>query len=304
MYLQHWGMDRKAFDNSHAPEFFVPVESSMLALTKIRYAVSMGLGCVCVHGASGVGKTELMRIALCDFDNSGWATIYLANPAGDRNELFTHLLHKLAGEITEQQTPLEALENKLTQIGSSGGKVLLAIDDAHNITDLNLLEDLRMLFNIEYEGVPVISMIIAGQEQVHTRLAEASRFDSKVAMRVALQPFTSEETNAYVLSRIRNSGCSRGIFTKQAAELIYSASAGNAGNINRLCELALITGYANNKDRIRPDMVKTVAAELGLKNDMATERMLDEIWGDDIPALEARSPAEVDILADLSNADL
>jgi len=304
MYLQHWGMQTRAFDNSHAPEIFVPVESSMLALTKIRYAVSMGLGCVCLYGMPGVGKTELLRMALLDFGNSGWATAYLANPSGTRNEIFINILHRVAGEIKGNQTPLEALELRLEEIGAEGGKVLLAIDDAQSVSDVSLLDDLRMLLNIERGGVPVMNVIIAGQDGVLQRLSEASRFDCRVAMKVRVVPFNVDEANAYVLSRIKNSGCSRGIFTRQAAQMIYDATGGVAGNINRLCELALVTAYTEKLNKIRPELIRSVAMELGLKNDFGLERMLDEIWSDDLPPLEAGAEAEVDVLADLARENL
>lgn len=299
MYLKYWGMTRRPFDNSHAQDLFVPVESAMLALTKLRYAAAMGLGCACVYGASGSGKTELLRMAMRDFAGSGWAVVYLANPSGSRNEVFTGLLHQIDGMLEEGMSPLEALELRLHRIGHAGGRVLLALDEVQASTDLGLLNDLRMLMNIEVEGTPVLNILAGGQEGLLQRLSEAGRFDARVALKVRLLPFNEEETETYMLSRLKIAGCERGIFTRQAAALVFEASGGLPGSINRLCELALVTSYALRQDKIKPELIRVAAQELGLRNDAGTERVLDEVWSEELPPLEYNPAAEEDVLASL-----
>lgn len=299
MYLKHWGMHRRPFENSHAPELFVPVESAMLALTKLRYATAMGLGCACVTGESGAGKTELLRMALRDFASSGWGVAYIANPSGPRNELFTALLHQLDGTREGDASPLEALEARLHRIGHAGGRALLALDEVQAVTEVNLLDDLRMLLNIEADGAPVLNILAAGQEGTLQRLAEAGRFDARVALKIRLLPFSDEETEAYMLARLKAAGCERGIFTRQAAAMVYEASGGIAGNINRVCELALVTAYALKLDKIKPELIRVAAKELGLRGDAGTERVLDEVWSEELPPTERNPAAEVDVLADL-----
>lgn len=300
MYLKHWGLLRRPFENSHAPELFVPVESAMLALTKLRYAAAMGLGCACVYGDCGAGKSELLRMVLHDFANSGWAALYLANPAGPRDEMFRLLLRHLDGSEYNKPSPYAALEARLTEIAAGGGRVLLAIDDAHCVQDLALLNDLRMLLNIEHEGSPVLNILVGGQENVLARLAEAGRFDARVALKIRVLPFNEEEAEAYMLARLKSAGCTRGIFTRQAAELVFQASGGLPGNINRICELALVTAYAAGDQTVRPEVIRAAAAELGLRNDAGTQRMLDEIWSEELPPQEVNPTADVDVLADLT----
>lgn len=299
MYLNHWGMKRRPFDNSHNQNLFVPVESTMLALTRMRYAVAMGLGVACLSGDAGTGKTELAKVCMHDFENSGWATIYISNPSGSRDSVFLNILHKLEGEIIEEHTVFESLENRIEFIGKNGGKILLVLDDAHAISDISLLNDIRMLYNIEIKGTPVLSMIIVGQEGIYGKLSEASSFNTKVGMKVKLVPLNEDETATYILARIKASRCNRGVFTKKAAEMVYEASGGNPGNINRICELALITAFTEGHSKIKPDIIIAVARELGLRNDLGTQRMLDEVWAEDLVPVDEYAEAEEDILASL-----
>ena len=304
MYLKHWGLSRRPFDNSQALELFVPVESAMLGLTKLRYCAAMGLGAACIYGPSGSGKSELLRMAMRDFRNSGWATAYIANPSGPREEVFRNLLRQYEGGAEGCGSALEALERRLLELAHAGGRTLLVVDEAHSVRDLALLEELRMLMNLEHEGAPALSILLGGQHGVLERLAEAGSFDARLAMKIRALPYTEEESEAYMLARLKSAGCTRGIFTRQAACMVYEASGGLPGNINRICELALVTASSTGSDRIRPELVRVIASELGLRNDAGTQRMLDEIWSDDIPPIEAAAAPEIDVLAELNSGAL
>ena len=300
MYLENWNMQRRPFDNGHDPALFVPVESAMLILTRLRYAVSMGLGIACLSGEPGCGKSELARMCMMDFATTGWATVYIANPSGNREEVFLNILHRLDGEMLPEGSVLESLERRVEEIGTRGGRILLVVDDGHAVDDVKLLSDIRMLYNIEVDGKAVFSMILVGQKNIYGKLSEAGAFDNKVGMKIQMVPFNDTETEVYMLARLKASGCTRGVFTKKAAEMVYQASGGIASNINRICELALITAFANELSRIKPDIIVAVARELGLRNDLGTQRMLDEVWSDDLAPLEKYAEEDVDILADLA----
>ncbi len=299
MYLDFWAMQTRPFDNSHKPELFVPVESAMLVLTRLRYTVAMGLGIACISGKAGVGKTELVKMCLNDFESSGWATIFISNPAGTRDEIFLHILHLLEAEAEAGRSVYESLQKRIEYIGQQGGRILLAIDEAHAIQDISILNEIRMLYNIEIDGNPVISVILSGQDGIYGKLSEASAFDSRVGMKIKMVPYNSIETETYMLARIKASGCNRGVFTKKAAEMIYAASGGFPGNINRICELALITAFTGNLSKIKPDIIIAVAKELGLRNDLGTQRILDEVWAEDLVPVEKYAEPEEDILANL-----
>lgn len=303
MYLNNWNMKRRPFDNGHDSALFVPVESSMLVLTRLRYAIAMGLGIACLSGEAGCGKTELARMCMLDFATTGWATVYIANPSGNRDDVFLNILHRLEGEILPGCGVLESLEKRVEEIGQGGGRILLVVDDGHVIDDIRLLSDIKLLYNIEVNGTSVFSMIIVGQKNIYGKLSEAGAFDSKIGMKIQLVPFNDIETEVYMLARLKASGCTRGVFTKKAAEMVYQASGGVAGNINRICELALITAFASKQNRIKPDIIIAVAKELGLRNDLGTQRILDEVWSEDVAPLEEYAEPEVDILADLALQD-
>ncbi|GHT02783.1 hypothetical protein FACS1894139_01620 [Planctomycetales bacterium] len=296
MYREFWGMAARPFTASHSPEWFVPVASAMLALTKIRYAIAADAGVCAVVGAAGVGKSELTRLAVNDFAGNGWATAYLGNPAGPRDEFFGLLLRELDGRRGDANSPLEALTAHITEIAAAGGKILLALDDLHNLTDAAILDDLRMLLNIEQRGQAAISLLLSGQAPLWGKLAAASEFDARVAMRVNLLPFSEAECETYMLQRLKKSGCRRGVFSKKAAQTVAQASGGYAGNINRLCELSLVTAFALGQEKIRPEIVGAAARDLAMPEDAYQMRVYDEVWGN-YAAPEKFTAPEEDILA-------
>lgn len=297
MYTQFWSMNARPFAHNHEPTMFVPVQSAMLALTKLRYAISANLGACALFGAAGVGKTELARIILNDFTVSGWATVYVANPAGSRDEIFGMILHQLDGRLGDALSPLEALASRIEEISLAGGKILVVFDDLQSLRDITVLDDLRMLMNIEPEGILPLNILLCGQSAMDAKLTMAGKFNSRLSMRVKLLPFVVEETEAYILQRLKNVGCTRGVFTKHAAEIVAQASGGVAGNINRLCELSLVMAYALNLATIKPEIVKAAARDLELPENNYEQRIYDEVWSGDIDGAEKYHQPEVDILA-------
>lgn len=292
-------MNQRPFAQTHDPSMFVPVASAMSSLTRLRYAVSSSLGVCALCGGAGVGKTELARIILHDYSASGWATAYLPTPAGNRDELFGMLLHAFDGRMGNALSPLEALSVRISEIAAAGGKMLAVIDDAQCLRDVELLDDIRTLLNLEHEGRPALNLILCGQPEMRGKLAAAGNFNSRLSMDIELHNFDTAEAETYMLQRLKNSGCTHGIFTKKAAETVIKATAGNPGDINRVCELSLIMAYAMQQQRIKPEIVSAAARELHLPEDDYRARLYDEVWSGDIARPEEFTAPEEDILAGL-----
>ncbi len=263
MYLPYWGMQMRPFDNSHETRFFVPLESSALARMKLHYALSQELGVATVTGVAGVGKTELARMVMNDLAEEGWAVAYVGT-LPQRVETLLGVLARFWGASAPAAPPLEALLDQLTTLHEADTRVLAVIDEMHTIEDVGILEGLRALLNLEAGGRRLVNLVLVGQDGMDRLLARASAFASHVALQVRLQPMSAEETKKYILYRLKVAGCSRGIFTRRAAELVYEFSLGLPRNVNRLCELALMTGFGLQAKKIGPEFVRMAAQELGL----------------------------------------
>lgn len=297
MYRHFWGMKLRPFTQTHEPGRFVPVASAMLALTKLRYAVSSGLGACALCGPAGVGKTELARVILRDYAASGWGTAYLPSFAGGRDELFGMLLHAFDGRMGAALSPLEALAARLQEVAAAGGKCLAVIDETQTLRDAGILDDLRTLLNVEHDGRPALNLLLCGQPEMRGALAGAGRFDSRLSLEVELHPYDTTETETYMLQRLKDAGCARGIFTRKAAEAVAKISGGNPGDINRLCELALIMAFASRQHKIKPEIVSAAARDLHLPEDEYRMRVYDEVWSGSIAGPEDFAAPEEDILA-------
>ncbi len=302
MYLRHWGMTRRPFSNTHALDMFVPLESSVLALNKLRYALAAELGVVCVGGPAGVGKTELVRIVVEDLRRAGWMAGYLPNPRGSRETVMRAVGRELGAPAEPDASwPTEEVQWRLQSLADADARVCLAVDDVQTVEEAGFLEDLRLLLNVERDGLPVLNLVLAGQPHMDDLLAGTSHFDSRVAMRVPLKSFTEDETMHYVLYRLKLAGCTRGIFTRRAAEMIYQLSGGVAADVNRLCELALVTGFGLKADKIKPEVVENAGRDLGLSPTTAVDQDLDDFWAAPPPQPEPKTArdGDFDILASL-----
>ncbi len=307
MYLSHWGMRRRPFDNSHALEFFVPVESASLALAKLRYVLSSELGAAALTGPAGVGKTQVARIVCNELAAAGWITAYLTNPSGTCAETLSRIAF-LLGTLVPEEAALPALMATLTELREAGKKVCLAVDEVHTIHDPDILENLRMLLDQERAERRLLNLVLIGQPAMKKKLAAASDFASHLALNIKMEPMGPEETNNYVLYRLKVAGCNSGIFTRRAADMIYRLAGGLPRNVNRLCELSLVTGFGLGAKKVAPEIVRMAAEDLGLATapgpvGRTTTRIIRR--PEALPAASAQLPEppaageEIDILASL-----
>ncbi len=265
MYLEYWGMQVRPFANVHAPEFHVAVTGAKLARAKLRYAFAAELGAAVLLGEAGVGKTELARMIIHDLEAEGWVTGYMVIPAGSIDGILGVMSNLLGEENGESRgEPLERMMRKISEFSRGGRRVCMVIDEVHAMRDIQVLEVLRMLLGQEYESRNVVNLLFVGQEGMEGKLRQASGLESHIALRMRLGPMSMEDTKKYMLFRLKMAGCSRGIFTRHAAELVHEFSRGIARNINRLCELALVTGFGLGMKKIGPDVVQMAAQDLGM----------------------------------------
>ncbi len=294
MYLDHWQMQQRPFDCNHAPRMFVPVESAMVALTKIRYALSTSLSAISVTGPAGTGKTELIRMSLEELNHSGWKTVYVPNTNLPPERLVS-LLGSFLGANTKLP-PLDRLLIRLQTMLEKGVRVCLAFDEMHTVGNAETWELIRMLMNVEAHGRQALNIIIAGQSDLEQVLDVTPSVATRLTLRIRLAAFSSEETQQYILYRLKVAGCTRGLFTRQAADSIFSYSRGLPARINRICDLALLTGFGAGVEKIGPELVHEAAIELGFEQPPAAQRTATAA-SNPASATSVPSTAEEDILA-------
>ena len=261
MYEQHWGLRRPPFDEAHAGESFVDLERLALARARLRHVCAQGQGAAAVVGPPGVGKTAVVLSLLRELDAQGWVASYVGGPLGGARDALGAIARDHGGEGA---SPLEAIEAAVAVLDRERRRACVAVDELHSPQGRALLEDLRMLLNIEAEGRRPLRLVLVGQDPLVDALRRTSSFHQRLAYLWRMAPMTVEETKHYILARLKAAGCTRGLFTKSAAELVCALSGGCPREVNRLCELALATGYGLGADKVGEDLVRMAAAELGL----------------------------------------
>ncbi len=268
MYEEYWGLESGPFDEDARPGFLFRWGSFEAALSKLLYVVESGSGAAVLTAPAGCGKTLLAGCLMAELMSRGRTVARLAAPLGGEADLLSGMLAALGDDETDrtpggglaerlQKTLIEQLELK----SASGEPVVAVIDDAQAVDQPATIERLRMLLEPGEEGAKRLVLFMVGRPEAHGHLAAAG-FDERMSVAARIEPMNDDESKAYILHRLEAAGSSRGIFTEEAAGLIVATCKGAPRRLNRLCDLCLAMGYSMGVERVGPDVVGEVIADL------------------------------------------
>jgi general secretion pathway protein A len=157
---------------------------------------------------------------------------------------------------------VRALERFLAENTDRGRHAILAVDEAQLLLDGGGLETLRLLLNIEPAARSSLTLLLVGHAALLPALERMPELECRLGVKSLLRPFTLEETVSYVNHRMTAAGAGHEIFTAEGLAALYRLTGGNPRRINRLCDLALLIGYADELAAIGPEQFEAVAQEL------------------------------------------
>jgi MSHA biogenesis protein MshM len=269
MYEQHWQLRRPAFRSTAHRDFFFPGRTHEAAVLKLRYLIDQQQGIAVVTGPSGIGKSCVLE-SFCETVPHG-PVISVLYPQLTSSELLGYLTTKLeARDVTVGPTTgsldhvLQRLEQQLIQATQTGRPPVFVIDDAHLIADRKVFQTLQTLLNYRRAEQIEFSIILAGHPELVGQLKRYEALYERLAFVSTLQPFEADETAAYVQHRLQAAGRTTAIFDTAALQAIHTRSQGLPRRINRLCDFALLVGYADNLDHVTESQIDAVAEELSL----------------------------------------
>mgnify|MGYP005832491843 CR=1 FL=1 len=277
MYESFFGLERKPFEITPDPAFMYASDQHKEALANLVYAVRERKGLMVLTGEVGTGKTLLIRCLLQMLD-SDTKSAYLINPRLSLMEFFQSVAHEfgLSQEFSTKAAFLERLNGFLLETARSGERALLIVDEAQNLS-LPVLEEIRLLMNLETAKQKLLQVILAGQPELH-KIIEFScmrQFKQRISLRAHLDPLSKAETRRYVERRLEVAGRTGGkLFTAGALSYIYRYSGGIPRLINVVCDNALLTSYALGKSIVEASVVKEVIGDLEGKRVEGTRRLL------------------------------
>lgn len=233
-------------------------------LAHLLYGINMGGGFVALTGEVGTGKTTLCHCLLQQLpDNVDIALIL--NPKLSAQELLATICDELgvahAGFAAKQL--IDAINQYLLTAYSKGRRTVLLIDEAQNLS-LDVLEQIRLLTNLETSKAKLLQIILVGQPELNTMLSrqDLRQLNQRITARYHLMPLSLDETRAYIRHRLRVCNGSHRLFSPNAIRKVYQYSKGVPRLINILCDRALLGAYATNAREVSPAIIHTAAHEV------------------------------------------
>jgi general secretion pathway protein A len=266
MYRKFYGFKERPFEITPDPKFVYLSEIHQEALAHLKYAVREGKGFSVITGEAGTGKTTLVHMLLNKLDGRV-RTSYIFNPILDRSDFLNYVCDDLgiaSDGMKSRGQSLAALHNFLLACFAENEKVFLIIDEAQTL-DPDLLQEVRLLTNLETSKSKLLHVILLGQPELNKILAE-SRFrplKQRITVRYHLRSLNRKETKEYILYRLKRGGSRDiAIFDAGAIREIFKYSKGIPRLINIVCDNALLTGYSQEQNRIGKAIIRDVIRDL------------------------------------------
>jgi general secretion pathway protein A len=267
MYEKFYSFTEKPFNTTPDSKFFFPSDKHVEALNSLRYAIDERKGFVVITGEIGAGKTTVCRTLLNQLNLSTKVAL-ITNTHLTARELIATILDEFEIEYKggSKQKLLNLLNNFLIRQLSDDVNVVLIIDEAQNLTP-TVLEEVRMLSNIETEKEKLLQIILLGQPSLKAKLEniKLEQFKQRIAVYYHLYSLTRAETEAYIKHRLKlvspSEEVANSIFNFDAVHEIYNHTKGVPRLINLTCDSCLLSGYVLDTKNIDETMVKEVIRE-------------------------------------------
>jgi type II secretory pathway predicted ATPase ExeA len=262
MYTNYWGLVCRPFDKQDDRRFYYPSETHQATLLKLNYSIENRQGAGLLAGMPGLGKTLLVR-ALCDaLSEDCQPQIHLRFPQMSPESLISYLAAELTGPCGggSLDVHLHRIEAFLAENARQGRHALVVIDEAHLLCDTETMETVRLLLNYD----PAWTWLLVGQPALLPALQRMPELEERLGVKCLLRHFTADETAAYVSHRLRAAGATdvHAIFGPQAMETLHQRAEGVPRKINRLADMALLIGFAEERQTIHAERIEAIADEL------------------------------------------
>jgi len=266
MYLKHFNLSERPFSITPDPRFLYMSRRHREALAHLLYGLGEGGGFVQLTGEVGTGKTTICRCLIEQVPENVDIALVL-NPKVTAEELIATVCDELGveypPEIHSIKTLTDILNRHLLDAHARGRRIVLIIDEAQNLST-EVLEQVRLLTNLETATQKLLQIILIGQPELRDMLErdDMRQLAQRVTARYHLEPITRQETGAYIQHRLQISGITTDVFSTAAVDHIQRLSGGIPRLINVLCDRSMLGAYVEGKSQIDKRIIKKAASEL------------------------------------------
>lgn len=266
MYTKYFGFNEKPFALTPNPRFIFLSKNHKEAFAHLLYGINNHYGFIALLGEVGAGKTTVLRTLLGQLQDAHYRSALIFNPCLTGVELLRSINNEFdIGSSSEYANELLADLNRfLLAENIEGRTVVLVIDEAQNLQP-EVLEQLRLISNLETENDKLIQIILVGQPELEMLLErpDLRQLNQRIAVRYKLRSLSMDETRAYIRRRMEVAGETGGVsFSRYAIRLIYLYTRGIPRMINILCDRSLLIAYGDERRRISWGIVVRAMREI------------------------------------------
>lgn len=268
MYKKYFSLGENPFNVNPDPRFLFHTRETQEALACLTYGIQERRGFILLTGEVGTGKTTLLNKLLDRLRGERVATGFIFNPRLSVNQFLEYMMADFGIPCASRRKSqvLLRLNQWLLEHYQAGDTAALIVDEAQNLS-LEVLEEVRLLTNLETATDKLLQIVLAGQPELEQKLnrPELRQLRQRITLRCRTALLTLEETYGYINERLRIAGADgEPIFTPEAIRAVHLYASGIPRVINMLCEHALISAFAKEEKPVSAGMIEVVAREFDL----------------------------------------
>ena len=265
-FLKYWDLHEKPFENTGDPKFFYSSPGHKEALIRLVYVIRENKSGALLAGDYGTGKTTIANELLVEIKKSeDYQSIFIKNPILTSKELLQEIAYqmKVKGSTSTRLKVRHAIEENLKEVTDGGRHTVIIVDEAHLVSRNDVLEELRLLMNLQRRNKFLATIIMMGQLELKDLINAVPQFKQRFAMFYVLKHLNKEETRGYIPHRLKIAGVQRPVFNDIACDMIYEASGGRPRQINNICDMSLLVGFMKESDEVNEGIIRDVVKDLG-----------------------------------------
>lgn len=258
MYLDFFKLKKPPFENNFSEEFFFDSETHSEGYSRLEYVVENRKTAGVLFGPYGCGKTFLLKMLVKKLSKKGYIFSEVVNPAVDD----TGILKLVAYNFLNYKLPqnkadiLISLERFLKDSFRDSKHCVVLIDEAQNISDEKVFEELRMLLNYSVQDRPLLTLILSGQNDLYHKISSNKQLMQRVYLFYEIKPLDEEQTRSYIRHRLKCAGGREDLFSEDAIRAIYERSGGIPRWINSISDLSLLSAFTKKTTSIDRHIVE------------------------------------------------
>ena len=307
MYKKFFKLKENPFNVNPDPRYLYLMPHTQEAMACLTYGIETRKGFILLTGEVGTGKTTMLNKLLEWLHQEHVYTAFVFNPRLSVSQFFDFMMADfgIPCETRQKSHVLMKLNQWLLERYQAGERAVLIVDEAQNLSP-QMLEEIRLLTNLETSTEKLLQIVLAGQPELEQKLNQPQlrQLRQRITLRAKTRPLTLTDTRGYIAERLRIAGTQEEIFSPEAVQKIHQYARGIQRVTNLLCEHALINAFVTHQNPIPPEIIEEVARDFGLHEvDPLAQALPVSANGDHQPLVESLLHALTTLMERLNHAD-